>query len=87
MIGIGNRLPQEMKVKLRGMIEADVAIPSLSHYVAYVLVQRFTMFADLRTASSMHGSLVTTHHPSITCTDISITLCTIETAPFINMPY
>jgi len=33
---MGNRLPHDMKAKFRGMLEAGVTVPSLSHYVAYV---------------------------------------------------
>ncbi|KAL6713553.1 APC5 protein [Lecanora helva] len=33
---MGNRLPQEMKGKLREMLEAGATVPSLSHYVAFL---------------------------------------------------
>ena len=32
-LGMGNRLPQAMKTKLRSMIDNGVLMPSLSHYV------------------------------------------------------
>lgn len=35
-LGMGNRLPHEMKAKFRRMLEASVAVPSLSHYAASV---------------------------------------------------
>ena len=33
---MGNRLPQEMNIRLREMIETGVTVPSLSHYVKSV---------------------------------------------------
>lgn len=32
-VGMGNRLPQAMKTKLRAMLDTGVTVPSLSHYV------------------------------------------------------
>ena len=32
-LGMGSRLPQAMKAKLRSMIDTGVPKPSLSHYV------------------------------------------------------
>ena len=31
--GMGNRLPQAMKARLKAMLDTGVAVPSLSHYV------------------------------------------------------
>ena len=36
LLEIGNRMPDEVKVQFRRMLESDVTIPSLSHYVKYV---------------------------------------------------
>ena len=37
-VGTGNRLPEEMRVRLRTMLEAGSTAPSLVHYVGYVRV-------------------------------------------------
>ncbi len=35
---MGNRLPDEMKEQFRNMVQTGVTVPSLSHYVQYVIV-------------------------------------------------
>lgn len=35
---MGNRLSEEMKAKFRNIIQTGVTVPSLSHYVKYVVV-------------------------------------------------
>jgi len=34
---MGNRLSQEMKGRFRDMVETGITVPSLSHYVEYML--------------------------------------------------
>lgn len=85
-VGTGVRLPQEVRVQLRAMIETGVTVPSLSHYVQYLCQMTFISSTKLtfHIGSSMLGELATTLHRLIACIATLITPCTIATVRFTN---